>query len=81
MTLDEAIKHAEEKARDANACEACRKDHEQLATWLKELKACKELLRESKEWFKALDPDIENTPGELGDLVKRMIDLFSTTNQ
>lgn len=80
MTLDEAITHAEEKARDANACEACRKDHEQLAKWLKELKTCKELLQESKDWFKALDPDIENTPGELGDLVKR-IDLFSTTNQ
>lgn len=72
MTLDEAIKHAEEKAQDSNAYEACRKDHEQLANWLKELKTCKGLLQESKEWFKALDPNIENTSGELGSLVKKI---------
>lgn len=35
MTLDEAIKHAEEKATDSNCC--CREEHKQLAEWLKEL--------------------------------------------
>lgn len=36
MTLEEAIKHAEEVA--ATNCDGCRENHEQLATWLKELK-------------------------------------------
>lgn len=38
MTLDEAINHCEEKARD---CSECAKEHEQLAQWLKELKQLK----------------------------------------
>ena len=38
MTLDEAIKHCEEKAE----CSECGKEHEQLACWLKELKSYKE---------------------------------------
>lgn len=40
MTLEEAIKHAEEVA--ATNCDGCRENHEQLATWLKELKKIKE---------------------------------------
>lgn len=54
MTLDEAIKHAEEVAQDkwyeyqdcleahdmesANECVECGNEHEQLAEWLKELR-------------------------------------------
>ena len=38
MNLDEAIEHASEKAKDKNVCEECRKDHEQLAGWLEELR-------------------------------------------
>ena len=51
MTLDEAIKHCEEKAyrltegamsalteSEANSCLKCASEHEQLAEWLKELK-------------------------------------------
>ena len=34
MTLEEAIKHAEEKAKRGGQCG---KEHEQLAEWLKEL--------------------------------------------
>lgn len=59
MTLEEAIKHAEEKAKDLRAgaehlrmsenekadCVECANEHEQLAAWLRELKA----LREEKE--------------------------------
>ena len=40
MTLEEAIKHAEEVA--ATSCDECREEHEQLAAWLKELKRIKE---------------------------------------
>ena len=62
MTLDEAIIHAEEKAKElrdrakpyeeapctrvnimyANGCLECAEEHEQLAEWLKELKARRE---------------------------------------
>ena len=61
MTLEEAIKHAEEVASEyrntmvcgfnstgtlvalpENDCIKCAEDHEQLAEWLKELKAYKE---------------------------------------
>lgn len=56
MTLDEAIKHCEEKAKEIrkaneemptdcklseDLCE-CAEEHEQLAEWLRELKAYKE---------------------------------------
>nr|DAP35177.1 MAG TPA: Putative Thiol:disulfide interchange protein [Caudoviricetes sp.] len=40
MTLEEAIKHAEEVA--ATSCDRCREEHEQLAVWLKELQDIKE---------------------------------------
>ncbi|WP_287385652.1 hypothetical protein [Lachnospira sp.] len=40
MTLDEAIKHAQDVA-DTN-CGQCAEDHKQLAEWLKELKELKE---------------------------------------
>lgn len=36
MTLDEAIKHAEERA--SLSCDECAEQHRQLAEWLKELK-------------------------------------------
>lgn len=53
MTIDEAIKHCEEVAEENQAivdscdyygknmakCEECAKEHRQLATWLRELKA------------------------------------------
>lgn len=54
MTLEEAIKHCEEKADELNKevlnqanlcnaremadCQECAREHEQLAEWLKELK-------------------------------------------
>lgn len=62
MTLDEAIKHCEEKAaelreysdvlsetstipkgKEISDCLECAEEHEQLAEWLKELKALKEM--------------------------------------
>ena len=59
MTLDEAIKHAREKANEQNyyasfergkhiqSCKKCAVAHEQLAAWLEELKE----LREFKEKY------------------------------
>lgn len=38
MRLDEAIRHADEVARDPRMCDGCRKDHRQLADWLRELR-------------------------------------------
>lgn len=59
MTLDEAIIHCKEKARDLyneamlchanpddgmlDTCIKCAKEHEQLAEWLQELKAYREV--------------------------------------
>ena len=56
MTLDEAIKHCEEKAKEQRIiakntsysdtyilkCFECAEEHEQLAEWLKELKERRE---------------------------------------
>jgi hypothetical protein len=41
LTLDEAIQHSEEKAKELSSC-ACASEHLQLAQWLKELKELKE---------------------------------------
>ena len=49
MTLEEAIIHLQETLEDKNhewSCEACKAEHEQLLTWLKELK----IRRESDFW-------------------------------
>lgn len=40
MTLEEAIKHLEETLSDNNRewdCDECRREHEQLLEWLREL--------------------------------------------
>ena len=43
MTLDEAIKHAEERA--SLSCDECAEQHRQLAEWLKELKQYREYFK------------------------------------
>lgn len=60
MTIEEAIKHCEEKAkqlegyaepyRSMGNCEKCAEEHRQLAEWLKELK-------KYREWLKSFNPD------------------------
>lgn len=48
MTLSEAIKHCEEKAKD---CSKCAREHKQLAQWLKELKQLRaqlEIIKQEK---------------------------------
>ena len=47
MTLDEAIKHAQEIAN--NGCDQCAKDHQQLADWLIELKQRRERISSMSE--------------------------------
>ena len=37
LSIDEAIRHAEDKARELGQCE-CAQEHWQLAAWLRELK-------------------------------------------
>ena len=49
MSLDEAIKHCEERAKQD--CSECSEEHKQLAEWLKDYKKIKQ---ESEE-------DIENS--------------------
>lgn len=45
MTIEEAIKHCNNKAEElnANGCHKCADEHEQLAYWLKELDDLKQL--------------------------------------
>lgn len=62
MTLDEAIVHAKETAKKLrsmtsvtdgkpyNECLECAKDHEQLASWLEELKALR-IANPKGEWI------------------------------
>lgn len=47
MTLQEAIDHAREVAIQYNECSGCRKEHNQLADWLEELKTLKNILGEN----------------------------------
>lgn len=51
MTIDEAIKHAKEIAGNSE-CIECAEEHEQLASWLEELKE----LREKSKWIPANRP-------------------------
>ena len=50
ITLDEAIKHAEEVANDPEQCFQCTEEHRKLAEWLKELKELREQKRPHGEW-------------------------------
>ncbi len=43
MSLEEAIKHCEDKARELG-CSECAKEHLQLADWLRELKQLRRML-------------------------------------
>lgn len=71
MALIEAIKHCEEKAKElrknepifryaadekeADKCLECAEEHEQLAKWLKELKAYQELFESPEEAKRTLE--------------------------
>lgn len=55
--LDEAIQHCEEKEKEQvlNGCFACAEEHKQLASWLKELKAYRELFESPEEAKRILE--------------------------
>lgn len=61
MTLEEAIKHCEERAK---ICDECGKEHKRLAEWLEELRSYQEIgtveeCREAVEKQKAKKPHID----------------------
>ena len=78
MTLDQAIKHAREKAKELGDC-ACGTDHRQLAEWLEELKVFKdgfcEAGRAANQGFTEKDAD----PKELAMGIK--IEMEHTTDK
>ena len=76
MTLDEAIKHAREKANEQNyyasfergkhiqSCKKCAEEHEQLADWLEELKKYRDMnivhCKDCKHWGTGVAGETEN---------------------
>jgi len=75
MTLEEAIKHAEEVAN--NKCNECGQEHRQLAEWLKDYKRlleqepCKREI-EREYLFQSLCEDFKKLQAENDDLRKRL---------
>ena len=93
MTLDEAIKHCEEKAKElsdkayaewgksmteeeAYNCNECAREHEQLAEWLKELKALKEAPKRDLISREALKKEISNNKKVAGRFIEGVIMLI-----
>ena len=63
MTLEEAIKHAQDVAENnSGTCEECIQEHKQLAEWLEELKH----LREQAERFQWIPVKVRPTTEEDG---------------
>ena len=66
MTLDEAIKHARDKANEqkCHSCKKCAEEHEQLARWLEELKQYREMdivhCKDCKHWGTGAAGETEN---------------------
>ena len=76
MTLDEAIKHARDKANEQNyyasfergkhiqSCKKCAEEHEQLARWLEELKQYRDMdivhCKDCKHWGTGIAGETEN---------------------
>ena len=74
LSLDEAIKHCEEKAEELknigfdintrfNA--ECAKEHEQLADWLKELKELRETMEMIKKHYILVEKGVRDNPNDL----------------
>ena len=76
MTLDEAIKHARDKANEQKyyasfergkhiqSCKKCAEEHKQLADWLEELKEYKDMnivhCKDCKHWGTGVAGETEN---------------------
>lgn len=48
MTLEEAIKHTKDIAKDASECTDCRMEHKQLTGWLEELLAYRKMDKQGR---------------------------------
>ena len=82
MTIDEAIKHCEEKAeqlegyaepyRSMGNCEKCAEEHRQLAEWLKELKAYREQSKDAVRRSDVFDMIINVVPHKKDDFEEWM---------
>lgn len=62
MTLEESIKHCEERAK---ICDECGKEHAQLAEWLKEVKQYREMDKKLREAFGDCDGLLETAVDSL----------------
>ena len=96
MTIDEAIAHAREVASrkfdDRVHCISCAEEHEQLAEWLEELKAYREIgtveecknsvLDIQKTYNKAIDDFAENISLKISDsfIWGKIADCFKSKN-
>lgn len=83
LTLDEAIKHCEEKAKElkkdyeravalnipSEGCLECANEHEQLAEWLKELKRYRETDYLRHQYEKYIDTQKNDSSPLKADLV------------
>ena len=72
MTLDEAIEHAEERARGNDQCA---KDHAQLSDWLRELRRARmeiDLLKTLRNGFRADAQKYKTENAKLRELVETM---------
>lgn len=79
MTIDEAIKHYEEKAEEkrkdyeravalnipSEGCLECAREHEQLAEWLKELKKLRETMEMIKKHYILIEKGVRDNPDDL----------------
>ena len=73
LTLDEAIKHCEEKEQEQalNSCFACAEEHKQLAEWLKQLQEVKKIV---DDWHTIRD--IQDAVDAMGCYFERIVDVF-----
>ena len=77
LSLDEAIKNAEEKAEElkrdsqkhniwvAEQCIKCAEEQEQLAGWLKELKELRETMEMIKKHYILIEKSVRDNPNDL----------------
>ena len=81
MTIDGAINHCEETAKElrtpraytdiegnlraTETCEECAKEHEQLAEWLKELKELRETMEIIKKHYILIEKGVRDNPNDL----------------
>lgn len=62
MTLEEAIKHTKDIAKDVSECTDCRMEHKQLTEWLEELLAYRKKIKQLEEKTKLAYERYMDTP-------------------